>query len=236
MIDQAVVLAAGRGTRLGVLTDLTPKPLLEVGCAPLVDRVLCGIRSAGVSKAVVVVGYLAERVIAHLADFEGLDIEFVHQDEPLGTGHAIGLAEQRLSLAPFVFAWADIIVEPATYGRVVAGAWGADGVLGVNRVAEPSAGAAVTLDEAGWVTSIVEKPKPGVSQTNWNNAGIGVLGPEIWAHIAQLSQSERGELELTGALEGLLAGGQKLRAVPVVEPWFDIGTPANLQAAQRAYG
>ncbi len=234
MIDQAVVLAAGRGSRLGALTERTPKALVEVGDESLLQRVLAGIEKAGVSKAVVVVGYLAESVIEAAPLFTKLELSFSHQDQLLGTGHALGQAREHLREAPFMFLWSDIVVGNETYRKVAEGHLGADGVLAVNTVADPSGGAAVTVDRNGWVTSIVEKPPPGTSATPWNNSGIGILGPEAWAYIERVEPSQRGEIELTDALRAMIDDGAKIRAVPVRGGWFDVGTPQQLALARAA--
>ncbi|HKS92337.1 MAG TPA: sugar phosphate nucleotidyltransferase, partial [Tepidiformaceae bacterium] len=73
------------------------------------------------------------------------------------------------------------------------------------------------------------------STSHWNNAGFGVLGPEIFDVIATLAPSPRGEYELTGALDALVRAGTRIRAVPVEGPWFDIGTPESLDAARAAF-
>lgn len=234
MIDRAVILAAGRGTRLGALTDAVPKPLIEVGGVSMIERVLTGLSDAGVHRVLVVTGYRADQLEDAIWGMAGLSIEFVRQTEQLGTGHAVGLARDFAGTQPFFFGWADIVVEPQNYQAVV-GVDPCDAVLAVNRVDDPTSGAAVYVDVDGRVSEIIEKPPAGTSSTPWNNAGFGVLGSTIWPHIEALSPSERGELELTDAIRGLLAAGGDVRAVEVSGPWFDIGTPETLTAANRHF-
>ena len=108
-------------------------------------------------------------------------------------------------------------------------------MLGVNEVDDPWAGAAVYVDEQWRVQKIVEKPPQGSSDTRWNNAGLGVLGPEIWPHVDALQPSARGEYELPQAIAALVASGANVGAVPVRGQWFDIGTAEDLETARREF-
>jgi NDP-sugar pyrophosphorylase family protein len=232
---QAVVLAAGRGTRLGALAADTPKPLLEIGGRPLLFRTLEGLAAAGIERAVIVVGHLRERVLEALAasPVPGLTVQFVTQERLEGTARAVALARPLLAPGPFLATWGDIFVEPQNYPRLLAAAPPGGGAILVNPVDDPWAGAAVYIDDAFRVTRIVEKPPPGTSATSWNNAGPAVLDDWVWSRVERLEPSPRGEYELPRALAAAVDEGVEHRAVPVEGPWFDIGTPESLAAARR---
>jgi len=236
VIERAVLFAAGRGARLGEITAATPKPLLAVGGRPVIVRALDGFADAGIREVVVVTGYLGNQVEAELGNGEacGMRLSYVRQADPGGTAKALLLARDALGEGPFAWAWADIVVPLETYRAVTRAAALADGALAVNDVDDPTEGAAVYVAD-GFVSRIVEKPAPGSSTTRWNNAGIGVLGPAIWEHVAALEPSARGEYELPRAIAAMVAAGARLRAVPVEGPWSDIGTPASLAAAREHY-
>ncbi len=235
---RAIVLAAGRGTRLGELTRDTPKPLLCVGGKPLLCRTLEGMALAGITEAAVVTGYRGGQVVQALGDGSGLGIRitWIEQQELAGTGRALLLARDFVGDAGFLLAWGDIAVERENYSACVSALDGADGVLAVNEVDDPSEGAAVYIGASGMIERLVEKPAPGTSTTRWNNAGIGILPAAAWNAIAELEPSPRGEYELPDAVARLIAGGCRLRAVPIRGPWFDIGTPSSLAAARAAFG
>lgn len=236
MIDHGVILAAGRGTRLGALVDDLPKPLLEIGGRPAIDRVIGALLHNGVSHLTIVTGYLGDLIEAHVASRWGEDVGFVRQDAARGTAHALELARDRCGARRFALAWGDIALAGKGYGVVLRGGSTRDDVvIGVNWLEDPSMGAAVVFDDDGIVSALVEKPDPP-APSHWNNAGIMVLGPAIWPHIEAVTPSVRGELELTDAIAGLLAEGGRVRAVRLGGPWFDIGTPHGLEAARLAFG
>jgi NDP-sugar pyrophosphorylase family protein len=237
-VTHAVVLAAGRGTRLGDLTADAPKPLLGVGGRPILVRILDGLIRAGIDDVVIVTGYLGDRIGAEIGNgaASGLSVRYLRQEQFDGTARAVALAREHLGDERFVFAWGDILVRPENYRAAVRRSRLADAVIAVNEVDDPWAGAAVYVDDAMRVTRIVEKPAPGASTTRWNNAGFGVLGPEIWPLIDRLGPSSRGEYELPQAIAALIESGATVIACPVEGPWFDVGTPEQLEAARREFG
>lgn len=237
-VEQAVLLAAGRGTRLGGLTGDTPKPLLEVGGQPIIFRILKGLAEAGVRDVTVTTGHLAEALEAALGDGSrwGVALRCVRQEQLDGTARAAALARPFLAGAPFFVGWGDIVVEGANYARVIEGAGATGAAIAVNEVEDPWAGAAVYVDGAMRVLRMVEKPPKGTSTTRWNNAGLAVLPPAIWEQVDRLEPSPRGEYELPQAIAAFVAAGHSVIAVPVEGPWFDIGTPENLEAARRYFG
>jgi dTDP-glucose pyrophosphorylase len=238
-LPQAVVLAAGRGSRMGTLTAATPKPLLAVAGQPIVARVLRGLAGAGVRRAVVVTGYLGEQVEAALGDGAalGLALSYRRQSQPDGTARALLLVEEWVGAAPFVLHWGDILV-PAAFYPAFAEAFAARPCavqLAVNPVDDPWRGAAVYVDGDWRVTRVEEKPPRGRSQTSWNNAGIMALTAPVFDYARRLPPSPRGEYELPQAVAQMVRDGCAVRAVPVRGGWSDVGTPADLAAAEALF-
>jgi dTDP-glucose pyrophosphorylase len=185
-----------------------------------------------------VVGYLGDQIERALGDGASLGsrVDYARQGVADGTARAVALARDFVGEDRFVVGWADILVDPVNYVSLIEASGEADGALAVNEVDDPSAGAAVYVDADMRVERIVEKPVPGTSGTRWNNAGLCVLPPEIWPFIDAAQPSVRGEYELPQAVAAFVAGGGNVRAVPIEGPWFDIGTPADLEAARAALG
>lgn len=238
---RVVLLAAGRGTRLGALTETMPKPLLEIAGRPILVRILDGLYAAGLRDVAIITGYRGEMIRSELGNGAavGMHIEYREQTALDGTARALSLARDFVGEEPFAFGWGDVVMCPENYRNVVRAARLADGALAVNAMDDLSQGGAVLVSNEGdtlFATGLVEKPAPGTIETPWNNAGFGVLAPEIWDHIDGLEPAANGEYVLPTAIGSWLASGARVRTVPIEGPWFDIGTPESLEAARAAFG
>lgn len=242
-VRRAVILAAGRGTRMGALTADTPKPLLRLAGRPLLEWILEGLQAAGVNHCLIVTGYLAGKIEDYFGQggSMGLTIDYLRQETPDGTGRALHLARDWAAGEPLFMSYGDIIV-PAAHYRAMAEAWRerpCDLMLSLNAVDDPCAGAAVYVEDPSGelprVRSIIEKPPRGTSTTPWNNAGIFIFSPLIFDYTARLTPSARGEYELTAALDAMIADGRDLRAQAVEGLWSDVGTPEALMALDSQF-
>lgn len=235
----AVILAAGRGTRMGALTEHTPKPLLCVKGRPIIEHILAGLRGAGVGEAVIITGYRGEQIEAHLGDGSrfGLRLTYRRQERPEGTAKALLLAAEAAAHAPFVLSWGDIVITPPNYATLAAefAQRACAALLMVNAIDDPWRGAAVYVDAEWRVTQLIEKPPRGTSQTRWNNAGVFIFTPLIFTYAARLQPSPRGEYELPQAIAAMIRDGCAVRACPVRGFWSDLGTPEDLAAAEDAW-
>jgi len=241
-IRKAILLAAGRGKRLGDLTAHRPKPMLEIAGAPIIAHVLEGLAQGGIEQAIVVTGYLGEQIEDFCRRFESrgdhLAITTVRQPTLNGTGGAMIAAMPLIGADPrFVFGWGDVLMDHEFYQRFMmqANASGYDLLLAVNRTRDPSAGAAVYVDAAMRVERIVEKPQPGASTTNWNNAGLFASTTALLDYVARLKPSPRGELELPAAIAAMIEDGRIVRAAELRGFWSDIGTPEDLERARHLF-
>ncbi|MBD3348500.1 MAG: NTP transferase domain-containing protein [Candidatus Eisenbacteria bacterium] len=231
---KAVVLAAGKGTRLREITDSVPKPMLEVGGKPMLWRVLTALRAAGVSEAAVIVGYRGDVIRDYFGSGESVGVRLTYfvQEVQDGTGRAAEPAREFLSDGPFFFSFGDILTGDSAYASMAEAYENdpSDLLLAVREVPDPSRFGAVRARD-GRILEIVEKPAPGSAPSNWVNAGFFVSHPLLFEYTARLKPSARGEFEIPDAIRMMIADGRVVRAYELTEPWTDIGTPEDLAAA-----
>lgn len=238
-ITTAVLLAAGRGKRLGELTAGTPKPLLDIAGAPLISHIVDVFAGAGIANFILVTSYLSEQ-IEHWAksysrDNPGIKITTVRQPELNGTGGAMLAAKEYLIREErFIFGWGDILMDRANYPRFIRHARDDDYdlLLAVNRVKDPFRGAAVYVSKDMRVERLDEKPAPGTAKTEWNNAGLFATGQIIFDYLEKLELSPRGEFELPAAIAKMIADGRVVRAVDMRGFWSDVGSAEDLETAR----
>jgi UDP-N-acetylglucosamine diphosphorylase / glucose-1-phosphate thymidylyltransferase / UDP-N-acetylgalactosamine diphosphorylase / glucosamine-1-phosphate N-acetyltransferase / galactosamine-1-phosphate N-acetyltransferase len=237
--SQAIILAAGKGTRLGALTENRPKALLKVGKRALLDHARFGLAEAGVSLTVIVVSHLAEQVESHLKKHPVARqaANTVWQPVPQGTGQACKLAIAALSEGPTWVTYADILVDPVEYSRMADEflRLDCDLLLAVNEVEDPYQGAAVYFDDTARISEIIEKPEKGTSTTRWNSAGIYIARQSLFPHLNALLPSPRGEYELPDAIKNLLSAGGDVRAFPLQGWWADVGRPEDVERMNQLF-
>ncbi len=221
----AVVLAAGRGSRVAVVGEDTPKPLMPIAGAAAIDRILDALTRDRFDDLVVVTGHRADEVERHLAFRRA--VRFARQDHLRGTADALLAARSAIGDEPFLVTWADVLVESGTYRRVAKAACDHDGAVAVNHLDDLSTGGAVAVED-GWVTGITEKPGP---IAGWNQTGVLALDHKVWPYVAAVERSVRGEYELPDAINAWVGDGGRIAAMPVEGPVFEIGTPQGLAAA-----
>lgn len=233
-VQKAVILAAGRGTRMGALTEEIPKPMLSVRGRPLLERQLDRLREAGFEAAFLVIGYRGEVIERHFQGYP-MPLTFQRQIPVDGTGSATLLAREFAGPDPFLLTFGDIYLDAADYRGIydtLLSEPDATAAAGARWVDDPWQGAAVYA-ENGRVVRIVEKPPQGASTTHWNSAGLYAFRPEAFDFLARIERSPRGEYELPSAVEQMIAAGRKLLLYPVRGPWRDVGRPEDLEMVQN---
>ena len=229
-IDKAVVLAAGRGTRMRELTDDLPKPMIEVRSKPVLQHIVEGLRDAGVHRFMIIVGYHAEAVRNFFGNGQrhNLDIEYTTQTVQDGTGRVVNLARSFAGDSPFILSYGDILVSPVNYKRVVDLPDDVEAIITVTRGEDVSKGGAVFVNEQMELVDLREKPKQGEPTSPWYNAGLYAFRPSIFEFIAKLKPSPRGEYELTDAVRDLAHSGKKVKALELIGEWADVRDPEIL--------
>ena len=228
--DRAVVLAAGRGTRMRELTNDVPKPMIEVRGKPVLQHIVQGLRDAGVRKFLIIVGYHAEAVRNFFEDGRrhNIAIEYATQAVRDGTGRVVNLARNFTGESPFVLSYGDILISPVNYKRIVDLPDHMEAVITVTRAEDVSKGGAVFVNEQMELVDLREKPKPGEPTSPWYNAGLYAFRPSIFEFIEKLRPSPRGEYELTDAIRDLAHSGKTVKALELTGEWADVRDPEVL--------
>jgi UDP-N-acetylglucosamine diphosphorylase / glucose-1-phosphate thymidylyltransferase / UDP-N-acetylgalactosamine diphosphorylase / glucosamine-1-phosphate N-acetyltransferase / galactosamine-1-phosphate N-acetyltransferase len=229
-IDKAVVLAAGRGTRMRELTDDIPKPMIEVRGKPVLQHIVEGLRDAGVRRLLIIVGYHAEAVRNFFGDGQryNVDIDYVIQTVQDGTGRVVNLTRGFAGGSPFILSYGDILINSENYKRVANLSDEYDAIITVTRGEDVSKGGAVFVNEQMELVDLREKPKPGEPTSPWYNAGLYAFRPSIFEFIEKLKPSPRGEYELTDAVRDLAHSGMKVQALELTGEWADVRDPEVL--------
>jgi len=235
MMETAVILAAGKGTRMGHLTADAPKPMLPLAGKPMLEHILDRLRASGIRRVLLVIGYRGEMIRAHLEGYP-MEIAYRVQESANGTGSAALLAHDFASDEPFLLTFGDILCSIEDYRGLMAKLdEEAVGVLGVKYVDDPAPGAAV-YEEDNRVVRIIEKPPVGSSTTHWNSAGLYAFRPVLFEELRALPLSPRGEYELTTAIDQLIRRDEVLRLYAIEQEWMDVGRPEDLARGERLVG
>jgi dTDP-glucose pyrophosphorylase len=229
-IDKAVVLAAGRGTRMRQLTADLPKPMIEVRGKPVLQYIVEGLRDAGIREFLIIVGYRGDTVRNFLGDGSRYDIaiQYTTQTVQDGTGRVVDLARDFVRDTPFVLSYGDILVDPTNYKRFVDLPDAVEAIVTVTRGEDVSKGGAVYLNQEMQLLDIREKSKPDQTNSPWYNAGIYAFRSSIFDFTEKLQPSPRGEYELTDAIRALAQSGQKVKALELTGEWCDVRDPEIL--------
>jgi UDP-N-acetylglucosamine diphosphorylase / glucose-1-phosphate thymidylyltransferase / UDP-N-acetylgalactosamine diphosphorylase / glucosamine-1-phosphate N-acetyltransferase / galactosamine-1-phosphate N-acetyltransferase len=230
-VTKAVILAAGRGTRMRELTLSMPKPMVEVSGKPVLSYILEGLRDAGVQKMLIVIGYRKEVVVDHFRDGSELGVEIVYAEQIRqdGTGKVVELAKDFCGADPFILSYGDILVDASSY-RLLTRPGDNDVIITVRHAQDVSKGGAVYLNENFEVTDLREKQLLEEMTTSWYNAGVYTFNSTIFSYVARLEKSPRGEYELTDAIRAMARDGKKVKAVEIKGYWADVRDPEVLSA------
>jgi dTDP-glucose pyrophosphorylase len=246
---KAVILAAGKGTRMRELTNAMPKPMLKVHGRPILQHIIEGVMEAGIRDFCIITGFKAETIESYFGDGSKWNarIQYVRQLVQDGTGKAPELARDFIGNDAFLLTYGDILVKPETYKAMVTrfNSGHFSGLITVTVGEDVTKGAINFFDKEFCLRQIVEKPS--ASQVNdfkaqgllkegdpvWYNAGIYIFRPVLFDFTSQLQKSPRGEYELPDAITALLRAGHKIAGCKTEGRWVDVRDPEVLAELEK---
>lgn len=227
---KALILVGGKGTRMYPLTHHLPKPMVPIANVPFIERMIRWLATHGVDEVIFSMGYLPGAIQEHFDRYPvpGVQIRYVVEDHPLGTGGGIknaarGLTETFLALNGDVLTDMDASAAVELHRRQ-----GAKVTIGLAPVDDPTQYGVVETDINGRILQFTEKPAPEEVRSNLINAGLYVLEPEA---IAEIPEGVEFSIERQLFPE-LLRRGEPLYGYDAsTHYWIDIGTPEKYLTA-----
>ncbi len=228
-----VILAAGKGTRMFPFTTRWPKPILPILGKPLLQHQVEMMKSVGIQKIFIVIGYLGYEVVRALGngtDF-GVEIEYIEQTETLGIAHAVGRLEGRVQ-KPFLLCLGDIFFVSSRL-QAMFDSFGKDNARAVlaSKIEEDPAmirrNFAIIVGEDGRIVRVIEKPR--YIQNKLKGCGVYLFGLEIFDAIRRTPRTAmRDEYEITEAIQILIHDGHRVVHSNIIEEDLNLTVPEDL--------
>ncbi|EGK13931.1 nucleotidyltransferase family protein [Psychrobacter sanguinis] len=220
------IMAGGFGTRLRPLTDNCPKPMLRVGDKPMLEHLINQFRALGFHDFYISTHYMPEVIQEHFGDGSqwNINITYVHEDSPLGTGGALGLLPKDLPELPLIMMNGDVLTK-INFDELLDHhqSNGLDATMCVREL-EYKISYGVVESDNGLITNMMEKP----TYRYHINTGIYVLSPEC-----VLSVQPNTEIDLPTLLKQRMDMNKKVGIYATHEYWLDIGQMTDYQKAQE---
>ncbi|WP_405077687.1 nucleotidyltransferase family protein [Pectobacterium versatile] len=219
------LMAGGFGTRLRPLTDNCPKPLLKVGDKPILETTLNNFISNGFKNFYISTHYMPEMIMDHFGNGEkwGVNITYVHESEPLGTGGALGLLPSDIPQLPLLMMNGDVLTNIDYQNLLKFHNEGkADATMCV-REYQYQIPYGVVTGEGNKIIKMIEKPV----QSYYVNAGIYVVSPELFNSVGKNKK-----IDMPTLLEDRIEESGEVLMFPIHEYWLDIGRMDDFKKAQ----
>lgn len=228
LTTEAVILAGGEGTRLRPVLEGLPKALAPVAGRPFIFHLLDQIIEAGISRAVLCLGYEAGKIQETLGnEYKTLQLEYSVEPEILGTGGALRFALPKILKPNVIVLNGDSLVESGIFQLLIQKSSQEQGI-GLVQYDNGSSFGSVEFQESGQVSRFAEKKAN--TENAWINAGIYFLHRKT---VERISAFQKVSLEFD--LFPALVREKKLWAYPLKGKFFDIGTPESLTRAQAFF-
>ena len=220
-----VIMAGGIGSRMRPLTKECPKPLLHVGGKPILEHIIVHAKKNGITNFILAINYLGHMIEKYFGDGQklGVNIEYIKETKPLGTGGALSLIEKKLK-APIIVSNGDLIMDINYYE-----------MLSFHNKLSAQATMAIRPYEWQHPFGVVETNGPDIVKFKEKpisrshvNAGVYVLASEV---LKTLKFNEK--FDMPNIFENLAKNQKRTVAFPMHEPWLDIGNSSDLQQANK---
>ncbi len=236
---KALILAGGAGTRLRPITHTRAKQLVPVANTPILFYGIRSMVAAGITEIGVITGDTGPEVRAAVGDGGqfGASITYIPQEAPLGLAHCVLIARDFLGDDDFVMYLGDNLLEQDLAAFVKAFEQARDGVeppvaqILLKQVPDPHRFGIATLDADGHVVGLVEKPADPPSDLAL--VGVYLFDATIHEAVRAIAPSDRGELEITDAIQWLITSGHRVRTELLTGWWIDTGKLTPLLEANR---
>ncbi len=231
---KALVLAGGSGTRLRPITHTSAKQLVPLANQPIIFYCLEAIAEAGIRDVGVVVGSTADEIRATVGDGSrwGLSVTYLPQEAPLGLAHCVIIGRDFLGDEPFVMYLGDNYLSGGIEKFVCE--FEADrpnALVLLTQVEHPENFGVAEVDAGGRIARLVEKPADPKSDLAL--VGVYMFDAHIHEAVRAIKPSDRGELEITDAIQWLIDADRVVRSHEVHGPWIDTGKRQDLLEANR---
>jgi glucose-1-phosphate thymidylyltransferase len=236
---KALILAGGAGTRLRPITHTRAKQLVPVANKPILFYGIEAMVAAGITDIGVIVGDTRDEVMAALGDGSafGASITYIPQESPLGLAHCVLIARSFLGDDQFVMYLGDNLLEQdlaafvSAFEAARASAHPPSAQILLKQVPDPQRFGIAVLDGGGRVVRLVEKPEDPPSDLAL--VGVYLFDATIHDAVAAIKPSDRGELEITDAIQWLIDEDHVVRCELLSGWWIDTGKLTPLLEANR---
>jgi len=231
-IQKALIVAGGKGIKMRPFTYELPKAMLPIKGKPILEHIIEMLEARDIREIYIAIGYLGDKIKAHFDDGKkfGVKINYIKEDEDLGTGGALKNALPKIGSGPFIMMWGDVLVDINLRDFIYFHLENEPLMsIALTSVADPTEYGAVKLDRDTMV-EYIEKPRKSATVSHLVSAGVHIVDPKVKKYFPKIKKFnlERGvipRLIKDKKIKGYVFGGQ----------WFDVGTPEIYELAVKRW-